>query len=158
MTAVETPAHPPVGVAGPAAVGMAGPAAVETAAPTTPEATAPHTPTTADLYRRHLGTGRAVMGTVLGGMAEVHSEGAWVYTDDGRRYLDFGGTASSSWGIGIRPYSTRCSGSWTRIRWRPGCFWSRLRRGLPPRWPRVPQPVSITFISSTPVPRRPKRG
>ncbi len=44
-----------------------------------------------ELYRRHLGSGRAVMGTVLGGMAEVRSEGAWVHTDDGRRFLDFGG-------------------------------------------------------------------
>ncbi|GAB7106918.1 aspartate aminotransferase family protein [Streptomyces phaeofaciens JCM 4814] len=46
---------------------------------------------TAELYRRHLGAGRAVMGAVLGGMVETSSEGAWVHTDDGRRYLDFGG-------------------------------------------------------------------
>ncbi|WP_445021680.1 MULTISPECIES: aspartate aminotransferase family protein [unclassified Streptomyces] len=97
MTAMETTAPAPVGVAGPAAGEAAGPAAAERAAPSTPEATAPTPaptatpPTTADLYRRHLGTGRAVMGTVLGGMAEVHSEGVWVHTDDGRRYLDFGG-------------------------------------------------------------------
>nr|WP_237695064.1 aspartate aminotransferase family protein [Streptomyces sp. SID5468] len=43
------------------------------------------------MYRRHLGSGRAVMGTVLGGMAEVGSGGPWVHTDDGRRFLDFGG-------------------------------------------------------------------
>ncbi|WP_405843709.1 aspartate aminotransferase family protein [Streptomyces sp. NBC_01518] len=63
------------------------PAPVEPAVP----APAAPPPDTAELYRRHLGTGRAVMGTVLGGMAEVYSEGAWVHTDDGRRYLDFGG-------------------------------------------------------------------
>ncbi|WP_443057483.1 aspartate aminotransferase family protein [Streptomyces sp. NBC_00696] len=107
------PAPAPAGVAAPAseetapptAEETAPPTAVETAAPPTPEAATPTPPTpeaatptptptlptTADLYRRHLGTGRAVMGTVLGGMAETHSEGAWVYTDDGRRYLDFGG-------------------------------------------------------------------
>lgn len=43
------------------------------------------------LYREHLSSGRAVMGTVLGGMLETASEGAWIFTDDGRRYLDFGG-------------------------------------------------------------------
>ncbi|MCX4813543.1 aminotransferase class III-fold pyridoxal phosphate-dependent enzyme [Streptomyces sp. NBC_01239] len=93
------PAPAPAGVAAPAPEETAPPTAVATAAPPTPEATAPTPappptptpPTTADLYRRHLGTGRAVMGTVLGGMAEIHSEGAWVHTDDGRRYLDFGG-------------------------------------------------------------------
>lgn len=63
------------------------PAPVEPAVP----APAAPPPDTAELYRRHLGTGRAVMGTVLGGMAEVYSEGAWVHTDDGRRHLDFGG-------------------------------------------------------------------
>ncbi|MHA5052127.1 aspartate aminotransferase family protein [Streptomyces sp. SD15] len=45
----------------------------------------------AHLYRAHLSSGRAVLGTVLGGMLETASEGAWVYTEDGRRYLDFGG-------------------------------------------------------------------
>ncbi|MEV6509161.1 aminotransferase class III-fold pyridoxal phosphate-dependent enzyme [Streptomyces sp. NPDC051642] len=81
----ETPA--------PASVGVAAPATVETAAPPDAEITAPTPapPDTAELYRRHLGTGRAVMGAVLGGMDEVYSEGAWVHTDDGRRYLDFGG-------------------------------------------------------------------
>ncbi|MEV5314306.1 aminotransferase class III-fold pyridoxal phosphate-dependent enzyme [Streptomyces sp. NPDC052610] len=44
-----------------------------------------------DLYQRHIGTGRAVMGRVMGGMAEVFSEGPWIHTDDGRRFLDFGG-------------------------------------------------------------------
>ncbi|WP_157876899.1 aminotransferase class III-fold pyridoxal phosphate-dependent enzyme, partial [Streptomyces graminilatus] len=45
----------------------------------------------ARLYREHLSSGRAVMGTVLGGMLETASEGAWIFTEDGRRYLDFGG-------------------------------------------------------------------
>ncbi|MEV6960593.1 aminotransferase class III-fold pyridoxal phosphate-dependent enzyme [Streptomyces sp. NPDC051207] len=44
-----------------------------------------------DLYLRHIGSGRAVMGRVMGGMAEVRSEGPWIHTDDGRRFLDFGG-------------------------------------------------------------------
>ncbi|WP_405976780.1 aspartate aminotransferase family protein [Streptomyces sp. NBC_00988] len=83
-----------VGVAAPAAAGVAAPAPAAVAVPAAAEITAPTTPPppdTAELYRRHLGTGRAVMGTVLGGMAEVYSEGAWVHTDNGRRYLDFGG-------------------------------------------------------------------
>ncbi|MFF3336382.1 aspartate aminotransferase family protein [Streptomyces sp. NPDC002888] len=69
---------------------------------TTPTTTAEATPTTvaeavpsptriARLYRDHLAAGRAVLGTVLGGMVETASEGAWVFTQDGRRYLDFGG-------------------------------------------------------------------
>ncbi|MFJ8055497.1 aspartate aminotransferase family protein [Streptomyces sp. NPDC096142] len=90
MTEVETAAHPPAAAAGPTTAQTTAPTA-QTAAPTAPETTAPAPPTTAQLYRRHLGTGRAVMGAVLGGMAEVRSEGAWVHTDDGRRYLDFGG-------------------------------------------------------------------
>ncbi|AWW40837.1 aspartate aminotransferase family protein [Streptomyces cadmiisoli] len=44
-----------------------------------------------ELYLRHIGSGRAVMGRVMGGMAEVRSEGCWIHTDDGRRFLDFGG-------------------------------------------------------------------
>jgi putrescine aminotransferase len=44
-----------------------------------------------DLYLRHIGAGRAVMGRVMGGMAEISSEGCWIHTDDGRRFLDFGG-------------------------------------------------------------------
>ncbi|MEV0641470.1 aminotransferase class III-fold pyridoxal phosphate-dependent enzyme [Streptomyces sp. NPDC050619] len=44
-----------------------------------------------ELYLRHIGSGRAVMGRVMGGMAEVRSEGTWIHTDDGRRFLDFGG-------------------------------------------------------------------
>ncbi|WP_320775342.1 aminotransferase class III-fold pyridoxal phosphate-dependent enzyme [Streptomyces sp. CRN 30] len=43
------------------------------------------------LYQRHIGTGRAVMGRVMGGMAEVRSEGPWIHADDGRRFLNFGG-------------------------------------------------------------------
>ncbi|MFF4836295.1 aspartate aminotransferase family protein [Streptomyces sp. NPDC001315] len=45
----------------------------------------------ARLYREHLSAGRAVLGTVLGGMLETASEGSWVHAEDGRRYLDFGG-------------------------------------------------------------------
>ncbi|MFI1937050.1 aspartate aminotransferase family protein [Streptomyces purpureus] len=50
-----------------------------------------HGAETVELYRRHLGSGRAVLGAVLGGMVEVDSEGPWVHTHDGRRFLDFGG-------------------------------------------------------------------
>lgn len=57
---------------------------------TTAEATLSGT-RVARLYRDHLAAGRAVLGTVLGGMVETASEGAWVFTEDGRRYLDFGG-------------------------------------------------------------------
>ncbi|MFS8203760.1 aspartate aminotransferase family protein [Streptomyces sp. CWNU-52B] len=66
----------------------AAPVAVHPAGVSRPEVSREET---AELYRRHLGSGRAVMGAVLGGMVEVYSEGAWVHTDDGRRYLDFGG-------------------------------------------------------------------
>jgi putrescine aminotransferase len=48
-------------------------------------------PHIARLYREHLAAGRAMLGEVLGGMVETVSEGAWVHTEDGRRYLDFGG-------------------------------------------------------------------
>ena len=44
-----------------------------------------------DRYRRHLSRGRALFGQVSGGLTEVASEGAWVYTADGRRLLDCGG-------------------------------------------------------------------
>ncbi|MFE6281482.1 aspartate aminotransferase family protein [Streptomyces sp. NPDC057877] len=53
--------------------------------------TGPDEPSVVDLYQRHIGSGRAVMGRVMGGMAEVRSEGCWIHTDDGRRFLNFGG-------------------------------------------------------------------
>jgi putrescine aminotransferase len=31
-----------------------------------------------ELYLKHIGSGRAVMGRVMGGMAEVRSEGPWI--------------------------------------------------------------------------------
>src|SRR5215216_2786918 len=43
------------------------------------------------LYRRHVSAGRAALSTMLGGVVEVASEGAWVVAADGQRYLDFGG-------------------------------------------------------------------
>lgn len=70
-------------------------AATTSSATTTPAAPAAAPaavdPGVAGLYHRHLSSGRAVMGTVLGGMSEVASEGPWVHTDDNRRFLDFGG-------------------------------------------------------------------
>lgn len=53
--------------------------------------TAPGTETLGEVYRRHLGQGRAALGEILGGAVEVSSAGAWVTASDGRRYLDFGG-------------------------------------------------------------------
>ena len=44
-----------------------------------------------DLYRHHLGVGRASFGDLIGGMVEVSSSGAWVYDATGRRFLDCGG-------------------------------------------------------------------
>ena len=44
-----------------------------------------------ELCRTHYGSTRAVLGSVLGGMAEIRSEGPWIDATDGRRYLDFGG-------------------------------------------------------------------
>ncbi|MEU7905456.1 aminotransferase class III-fold pyridoxal phosphate-dependent enzyme [Actinoplanes sp. NPDC049118] len=41
--------------------------------------------------RRHMGSGRASLGEMLGRVVEVSSAGAWVTAADGRRYLDFGG-------------------------------------------------------------------
>ena len=43
------------------------------------------------LYRRHIGTGRAALGAMLGAILEARSDGPWVCAADGRRYLDFGG-------------------------------------------------------------------
>ncbi|MFG3132169.1 aspartate aminotransferase family protein [Streptomyces tendae] len=84
--------------------GTTGPSAEPSAPssePSTPSAGSftPHAGTAAptdrpgivDLYLKHIGSGRAVMGRVMGGMAEVRSEGVWIHTDDGRRFLDFGG-------------------------------------------------------------------
>lgn len=42
-------------------------------------------------YRRHLGSGRASMCDLFGGYIEVESNGSWVVTSDGRRYLNVGG-------------------------------------------------------------------
>ena len=44
-----------------------------------------------ELTRRHLSTGRATLGRLMGGAVEVESSGAWITAGDGRRYLDFGG-------------------------------------------------------------------
>ncbi|MQY26406.1 aspartate aminotransferase family protein [Nocardia aurantia] len=44
-----------------------------------------------DLYRAHLGPGRARVGEMLGGRVEVESDGAWIGTADGDRYLNAGG-------------------------------------------------------------------
>jgi len=43
------------------------------------------------LYKRHLSKGRAMFGEVTGGLDEVMSAGAWVFSSDGRRLLDCGG-------------------------------------------------------------------
>jgi putrescine aminotransferase len=43
------------------------------------------------LYRRHLGSGRAALGSMIGGITEVTTGGAWIVAAGGRRYLDFGG-------------------------------------------------------------------
>ena len=43
------------------------------------------------LYRSRLSKGRAVLGEMFGGHVETASEGAWVTTSDGRRFLNCGG-------------------------------------------------------------------
>jgi len=45
----------------------------------------------ARLYRRNLSTGRARLAEMLGGQVEVESNGAWVTTSDGEKYLNAGG-------------------------------------------------------------------
>jgi putrescine aminotransferase len=45
----------------------------------------------ARLYRRNLSSGRARLGEMLGGQVEVESNGAWVTTSDGEKYLNAGG-------------------------------------------------------------------
>lgn len=62
-----------------------------TVSPPVPAAAPPGETDVVDLYLKHIGSGRAVMGRVMGGMSEVRSEGPWIHTDDGRRFLDFGG-------------------------------------------------------------------
>ncbi|KAA2250945.1 aspartate aminotransferase family protein [Solihabitans fulvus] len=42
-------------------------------------------------YRRHLGSGRATLGHLLGDIVEVASAGTRITTADGREFLDFGG-------------------------------------------------------------------
>jgi putrescine aminotransferase len=44
-----------------------------------------------ELYRAHLGSGRSMLGSVMGGITEVESSGAYVTGADGRRFLDVGG-------------------------------------------------------------------
>ncbi|MFF3413737.1 aspartate aminotransferase family protein [Streptomyces sp. NPDC002698] len=43
------------------------------------------------LYRRRLNKGRAVLGEMFGGHIETESLGAWVFTAEGRRFLNCGG-------------------------------------------------------------------
>jgi putrescine aminotransferase len=45
----------------------------------------------AQLYRRNLSSGRARLAEMLGGQVEVESNGAWVTTSDGEKYLNAGG-------------------------------------------------------------------
>ena len=45
----------------------------------------------ARLYRRNLSSGRARLAEMLGGQVEVESNGAWVTTSDGEKYLNAGG-------------------------------------------------------------------
>jgi putrescine aminotransferase len=44
-----------------------------------------------DLYRKHLSRGRAKISEVFGTQLEVRSQGAWVETSDGGRFLNAGG-------------------------------------------------------------------
>jgi putrescine aminotransferase len=43
------------------------------------------------LYRAHLSKGRATLGELFGGHVETASEGAWITTHEGRRFLNCGG-------------------------------------------------------------------
>ena len=43
------------------------------------------------LYRSRLSKGRAILGEMFGGHIEVASEGSWVTTSTGRRFLNCGG-------------------------------------------------------------------
>jgi putrescine aminotransferase len=45
----------------------------------------------ARVYRTNLSSGRARLGDLLGGHVEVESQGAWIVTADGRRFLNVGG-------------------------------------------------------------------
>ncbi|WP_327035238.1 aspartate aminotransferase family protein [Micromonospora ureilytica] len=47
--------------------------------------------TVRDNYRRYLSRGRAKLGDMFGGHVEVGSEGPWVHTSDGGRFLNAGG-------------------------------------------------------------------
>ncbi|MGW6599963.1 aspartate aminotransferase family protein [Streptomyces sp. NPDC055036] len=68
--------------------------------PSVPPAAPPHTPASAPalgreelgrLYRARLSKGRATLGELFGGHIEVASEGAWVTTSTGERFLNCGG-------------------------------------------------------------------
>jgi putrescine aminotransferase len=43
------------------------------------------------MYRANLSKGRATLGELFGGHVETASDGAWLTTHDGRRFLNFGG-------------------------------------------------------------------
>ncbi|MGW5053115.1 aspartate aminotransferase family protein [Actinokineospora sp. NPDC004072] len=44
-----------------------------------------------DLYRKHLSRGRATLAELFGCHVEAHSDGAWMTTSDGERFLNCGG-------------------------------------------------------------------
>src|SRR3954470_1620596 len=57
-------------------------------------ATLPASPTEAEilgLYRAHLSKGRATLAELFGSHMEVASQGAWLHTSDGERFLNCGG-------------------------------------------------------------------
>ena len=84
----------------------------------------------AALYQRHLSAGRAALSSMLGGVVEVASEGAWVVAADGERYLDLGGYAVFLLGHRhTRRWSTRCGPSSTATRWARGSSSSRWPAG-----------------------------
>ncbi|MBB1244037.1 aspartate aminotransferase family protein [Streptomyces durbertensis] len=56
----------------------------------TTKAPADHREHTGRLYRAHLSKGRATLGELFGGYVETGSEGSWIVTEDGSRFLNCG--------------------------------------------------------------------
>ncbi|MET9409012.1 aminotransferase class III-fold pyridoxal phosphate-dependent enzyme [Streptomyces sp. NPDC002935] len=79
----------------PAAPGASAPLTPPAASPTGAVGTGTRSPLSREelgrLYRRRLNKGRAVLGEMFGGHIETESRGSWVFTSEGRGFLNCGG-------------------------------------------------------------------
>ncbi|CQA05383.1 Probable ornithine aminotransferase [Mycobacteroides abscessus] len=87
----------------------------------------------ARIYKTHLSGGRATLGDIFGGHIETSSDGAWLTTAEGTRFLNAGGYGVALAGYRHPVVVATFVGSWTSTRWPPAC-------SMNPPPPRRPQP------------------